>query len=77
MKIHATCSLFRKNLQNEERLFRSALLLAKKINTLTMIGNQHPWHDVSPGEHLPQIVTAVIEIPAAAIQNTKSTNDQD
>lgn len=31
-----------------------------------MIGNQHPWHDVSPGEHLPQIVTAVIEIPSGS-----------
>ncbi|HCM32566.1 inorganic diphosphatase [Chryseobacterium sp.] len=31
-----------------------------------MIGNQHPWHDVSPGEHLPQIVTAVIEIPTGS-----------
>lgn len=31
-----------------------------------MIGNQHPWHDVSPGEHLPQIVTAVIEISSGS-----------
>lgn len=31
-----------------------------------MIGNQHPWHDVSPGESLPQIVTAVIEIPSGS-----------
>lgn len=31
-----------------------------------MIGNQHPWHDVSPGENLPQIVTAVIEIPSGS-----------
>ena len=31
-----------------------------------MIGNQHPWHDISPGEHLPQIVTAVIEIPSGS-----------
>ncbi|MDZ4846014.1 MAG: inorganic diphosphatase [Chitinophagales bacterium] len=23
----------------------------------------HPWHDVSPGENLPKIVTALIEIP--------------
>ena len=23
----------------------------------------HPWHDVTPGEHLPQEFTAVIEIP--------------
>lgn len=31
-----------------------------------MIGNQHPWHDVSPGESLPQTVTAVIEIPSGS-----------
>lgn len=31
-----------------------------------MIGNQHPWHDISPGEHLPQIVTAVIEISSGS-----------
>lgn len=31
-----------------------------------MIGNQHPWHDVSPGDNLPQIVTAVIEIPSGS-----------
>ncbi len=31
-----------------------------------MIGNQHPWHDVSPGKNLPQIVTAVIEIPSGS-----------
>lgn len=31
-----------------------------------MIGNQHPWHDISPGENLPQIVTAVIEIPSGS-----------
>jgi inorganic pyrophosphatase len=23
----------------------------------------HPWHDVTPGEHLPGEFTAVIEIP--------------
>ena len=23
----------------------------------------HPWHDISPGEHAPEIVTAIIEIP--------------
>ncbi len=23
----------------------------------------HPWHDISPGEKLPEIVTALIEIP--------------
>ncbi|MDF2931485.1 MAG: inorganic pyrophosphatase [Chryseobacterium sp.] len=31
-----------------------------------MIGNQHSWHDVSPGKNLPQIVTAVIEIPSGS-----------
>ncbi|MDQ0594984.1 inorganic pyrophosphatase [Chryseobacterium ginsenosidimutans] len=39
-----------------------------------MIGNQHPWHDVSSGEHLPQIVTAVIEIPTGS--RTKYEIDQ-
>lgn len=27
-----------------------------------MIGNAHPWHDITPGEHTPEIVKAVIEI---------------
>ncbi|MCT3744684.1 inorganic diphosphatase [Elizabethkingia anophelis] len=31
-----------------------------------MIGIQHPWHDISPGENLPYEVTAVIEIPTAS-----------
>ncbi|UMQ43157.1 inorganic diphosphatase [Chryseobacterium sp. Y16C] len=31
-----------------------------------MIGTQHPWHDLSPGENLPFEVTAVIEIPAGS-----------
>ncbi len=26
----------------------------------------HPWHDVSPGSKLPQIVTALIEIPSGS-----------
>ena len=25
--------------------------------------NRHPWHNVSPGEHTPEIVNAIIEIP--------------
>ncbi|HSC40429.1 MAG TPA: inorganic diphosphatase, partial [Chitinophagaceae bacterium] len=28
-----------------------------------MLTVSHPWHGVSPGEHAPRIVTAVIEIP--------------
>src|SRR5882757_9654856 len=28
-----------------------------------MLTVSHPWHGVSPGEHAPRIVTAIIEIP--------------
>lgn len=31
-----------------------------------MIGTQHPWHDLSPGDNIPYEVTAVIEIPAGS-----------
>ncbi|MBP2614915.1 inorganic diphosphatase [Chryseobacterium jejuense] len=31
-----------------------------------MIGNQHPWHDILPGNDVPRMVTAVIEIPSGS-----------
>jgi inorganic pyrophosphatase len=27
------------------------------------MSTQHPWHQVSPGENIPEIVNAIIEIP--------------
>jgi inorganic pyrophosphatase len=33
---------------------------------LTIAGMMHPWHDVTPGENLPQEFSAIIEIPAGS-----------
>src|SRR5512144_2013842 len=34
----------------------------------------HPWHDVSPGDHLPEAFTAIIEIPKGP--HAKSEQDK-
>jgi inorganic pyrophosphatase len=30
---------------------------------MNMLTVSHPWHGISPGEHAPRVVTAVVEIP--------------
>ena len=40
------------------------------------MSTQHPWHQVSPGENIPEIVNAVIEIPKGQRRNMKLTKNR-
>ncbi len=45
------------------RLICTILNIGRDLSGLQEGGAMHPWHDLSPGKHVPQEFTAVIEIP--------------